>query len=183
MQASCWSQYLHSPRLDGNTCTLPECCAARHGRARPKKPTKEIGRQENSIIITTTIVFQAAPELSNQELDKRFSVTLTRLCHTCWKMHSWGKVLEMSSLISSRLDSRSEEPKASGRRTGGNVSHSKMLSAGCEFLLSLYLQVLGLCLVLPLSSISLWPERDRCCRALQENADQSELNQDRKAFS
>lgn len=35
---------------------------------------------------------------------------------TFWKMHRWGKVLEMSSLISSRLDSRSEEP-ASGRCT------------------------------------------------------------------
>lgn len=34
---------------------------------------------------------------------------------TCWKMHRWGKVLEMSSLISSRLDSRSDDP-ASGRR-------------------------------------------------------------------
>lgn len=34
---------------------------------------------------------------------------------TCWKMHRCGKVLEMSSLISSRLDSRSEDP-ASGQR-------------------------------------------------------------------
>lgn len=39
----------------------------------------------------------------------------TRETPTCWKMHRCGKVLEMSSLISSRLDSRSEDP-ASGQR-------------------------------------------------------------------
>lgn len=41
----------------------------------------------------------------------------TRGSLTCWKMHRCGKVLEMSSLISSRLDSRSEDP-ASGQREG-----------------------------------------------------------------
>lgn len=38
---------------------------------------------------------------------------------TCWKMQRWGKVLEMSSLISSRLDSRSDEPASGAQEPVG----------------------------------------------------------------
>lgn len=93
--------HLHNPRLAGNTCTLPECCAARRDTARPGDTNKTNG--EN------------AAEVSSAG---------TRGSLTCWKMHRCGKVLEMSSLISSRLDSRSEDP-ASGQREAVQTRSSR----------------------------------------------------------
>lgn len=86
---------------------------------------------------------------------------------TCWKIHRWGKVLEMSSLISSRLDSRSDEP-ASGRHclTLGNTTTTLGMWP-VHFGLCLYLQFQALRKMLAKSSTFLLPGPNRCYIALQ----------------
>lgn len=58
---------------------------------------------------------------------------------TCWKMQRLGKVREMSSLICSRLDSRSDEPASETRRTklhrgrrARGKSRSEAITSVCE---------------------------------------------------
>lgn len=131
---------LRSQHLAGNKCTLPECCAAHRDRARPDD---EQGNNEDSGTSTPQIHTHTNPQnptdipvLRSALIQKYPSDVSCYVCHrkvekhlcaketfyrqqahrvvTFWKIHSWGKVLEMSSLISSRLDSLSEESASGG---------------------------------------------------------------------
>lgn len=132
---------LRNQHQAGNKCMLPECCAAHHDMARPddeQRNDEDNGtkrlihtlflrnvcvRLTSIIIIITMSEWMLQSVWPNDEWDIFWNNLKTSVSYgvdellslTCWKIHRWGKVLEMSSLISSRLDSRSDEP-ASGRQ-------------------------------------------------------------------
>lgn len=117
---------LRSQRQAGSRCTLPECCAAHRDTARPNQEQRHNADRGVEKKMNSNSTCDSSPCSQSVSL-------------TCWKMQRMGKVREMSSLICSRLDSRSDEPASETRRTklhrgrrARSKSRSEVITSVCE---------------------------------------------------
>lgn len=100
-------------------CDGSSACGTYVANVWPVASVRSQNAVQHIVIRSALATSRDTTRFENVRLDLQLSGS-TRLSLTCWKMHRLGKVREMSSLISSRLDSRSEEPaseNASGKFT------------------------------------------------------------------